>query len=213
MKNQTEATYQFVKQKILDGTYKPMQKLIETQLAESVGVNRNTVKKALMKLQQDHLVVIEDNRGAMVKSFTLDEVIAHLEIIEVLDGLIAKSAAQNIQESQLLELAEIMQGMEADREHNQVEELVMLTNRFYDLIYESAKNQTAVSMVQAVRTPLWRYHFRTLLLPGRKDESIRGMQNIYQALKNGLAEEAERAIRTEMYNIRSIIEKNYTLLF
>ncbi|MDF2682228.1 MAG: GntR family transcriptional regulator [Brevibacillus sp.] len=213
MKNQTEATYQFVKQKILDGTFKPMQKLIETQLAESVGVNRNTVKKALMKLQQDHLVVIEDNRGATVKSFTLEEVIAHLEIIEVLDGLIAKSAAQNIQEAQLLELADIIQSMQTCIEQNQIEELVLLTNRFYDVIYESAKNQTAVAMVHAVRTPLWRYHFRTLLLPGRKDESVKEMQNIFVALQARQPDQAEKAIRTEMSHIRSIIEKNYTLLF
>lgn len=213
LKNQTEVTYQFVKQKILDGTYRPAQKLIETHLAESIGVNRNTVKKALIRLQQDHLVVIEENKGATVKAFTLEEVVAHLEIIEVLDGLIAKSATHNIRDEQIKELEDIMTQMDESNQRNEIDKLVQLTNRFYEVIYEVAKNQTAVALIHSVRTPLWRYHFRSLLLPGRKDESILEMKTIFSALRLRQPEEAERAIRREMSNIRKIIENNYSLLF
>jgi DNA-binding GntR family transcriptional regulator len=96
MSNQTELAYDFIRQRILDGTYRPAQRIVETQLAETIGVRRNTIKKALLKLEQDNLITIEENKGATIKSFTLDEVMNYMEIREVLEGFIAKKAAKCI---------------------------------------------------------------------------------------------------------------------
>ena len=93
---QTDAAYHYMKDKILDGTFKPAQKLVETQLAELIGVSRNTVKKALLKLEQENLVALEVNKGATIKSFTLEEILNYLEIQELLDGLVVKSAIRNM---------------------------------------------------------------------------------------------------------------------
>lgn len=47
MSNQTEYAYKYIRERILDGTFKPTQKLIESQLSEMISVSRNTVKKKL----------------------------------------------------------------------------------------------------------------------------------------------------------------------
>ena len=96
MVSQTEQTFRFLKEQIMNGTLKPSQKLTETYLAKLCGVSRNTVKKALMMLERENLVEVEPNKGATIKSYTLEEIVNYLEIREVLEGLVARSAARNI---------------------------------------------------------------------------------------------------------------------
>ncbi|PKC51908.1 hypothetical protein RhiirA1_482691, partial [Rhizophagus irregularis] len=70
--------------------------LNEIDLSKEIGVSRNTIKKVLLKLEKEHLVVTEDNKGATVKAYTLEEVINYFEIREVLEALIIDSAIKNI---------------------------------------------------------------------------------------------------------------------
>ncbi|MFC0140515.1 GntR family transcriptional regulator [Erwinia mallotivora] len=45
---------------------KPGMRLIETQIVEVLGANRNHVQTALQRMAMQHIVTIEPNRGAMV---------------------------------------------------------------------------------------------------------------------------------------------------
>ncbi len=44
-----ETAYVYIKERILNNTYKPSQKLTEIQLADEIGVSRNTIKKSVVK--------------------------------------------------------------------------------------------------------------------------------------------------------------------
>ena len=52
---------------ITGGRFMPNERLIETDLAEALGVNRANVRMALAMLEQEGLVVRERNRGARVR--------------------------------------------------------------------------------------------------------------------------------------------------
>jgi DNA-binding GntR family transcriptional regulator len=213
MSKKTDIAYNVIKQNIVDGIYKPSQKLIESTLSESIGVSRNTVKKALLKLEQENLLVIEDNKGATVKSYSLEEVIHCLEILEVLEGLAVKSAVHHISESELNKLENIINNMELLVLQNKFEDFGLLSMQFRSIIYNVAKNQQAVELIEHIRTPLRRYQFRTLLLPEIKENSIINHKEIYEALRKGDENLAEDSIRSELVAVRQIISKNYQLLF
>jgi DNA-binding GntR family transcriptional regulator len=55
---------------VLAGRFRPGTALPETQLAQSLGVSRNTVREALRALASDLLVTVEPNRGAFVRRLT-----------------------------------------------------------------------------------------------------------------------------------------------
>jgi DNA-binding GntR family transcriptional regulator len=212
MSKQTDSAYQYIKQRILDGSYKPAQKLNEIELAEAIGVSRNTVKKALLNLQQENLVEIEDNRGAFVKSYTLDEVKNYLEIREVLEGLVARKAARNISDTEINQLKEILERMSLCIRDNRLDEYSDCNHEFHKVIYNTSKNEEAVELITIIRTQLIRYHFRTILVPGRNQESYKDHQRIFEALKARDENQAEEAIRNHIANVRETIEKNYNYL-
>jgi DNA-binding GntR family transcriptional regulator len=212
MSRQIEFAYQIIKERILNGTYRPSQKLVESQLSEIIGVSRNTVKTALLKLEQENLVIIENNKGATIKSFTIEEVKNYLEIREVLEGLIIRSAVPNFLEDDLNHLEQILSKMENYLCENNYDEYTKLNIEFHDTIYKLAKNIQAVKMVNMIKTQLIRYHFRTILVPGRNEKSLQEHKNIYQALKERDALGAEEAMKHHVANVRKTIEENYQYL-
>lgn len=212
MSGQTDTAYTYIKQKILEGEFRPAQKLTELQLSEAIGVSRNTVKKALLKLEQENLVTVEDNKGASIKSFTLDEVINYLEIREVLEGLVARAVAKSITDSELKQLKAILGTMTTSIENMKLDEYSKANKAFHSLIYSLAKNKQAVELINIISTQLIRYQFRTILVPGRTKGSYQEHQEIFDALSAHDEKRTEEAIRNHVSNVRQTIQDHYHYL-
>lgn len=60
---------------ILDGTLRPGDRLVETDLAERFAVSRGPVREAIRLLAPEGLVILRRNRGAIVASPTFDDVL------------------------------------------------------------------------------------------------------------------------------------------
>ena len=78
---------------ITGGRFMPNERLIETDLAEALGVNRANVRMALAMLEQEGLVVRERNRGARVRLVSDAEAIEIAEARQSLEALVARQAA------------------------------------------------------------------------------------------------------------------------
>jgi DNA-binding GntR family transcriptional regulator len=212
MSRPTEVAYQFIKQKIMDGIYKPSQKLIESELSELIGVSRNTVKKALLKLEQENLVSLEENKGATIKSFTLEEIMNYLEIRELLEGLIARTAALNISDSEIMQLEETVSKMKEHLDNNRFDEYSKCNHHFHNIIYEASTNQQAVEMVKKIKTQLQRLQLKTILVPGRNQDSFKEHQKILNAFKTKDEKWAEDAVKFHVSKVRETISENYSYL-
>lgn len=212
MSRPMDVAYEFIKKRILDGTFKPSQKLNEIDLSNEVGVSRNTVKKALLKLQQEQLVEVENNKGANVKSYTLDDVINYLEIREVLEVLVAVNATSNISNDEITKLSETLNRMKEHLKYNRYDEYSKLNNEFHRIIYDACSNKQAVDMIKVIKTQLARYHIRTILVPGRNEKSYMEHLAILEALKKRDEDAVAQAIQTHISNVRKIIVEHSSIL-
>lgn len=212
MNRQTDLAYDYIKTRIIEGSYKPSQKLVESDLSEIIGVSRNTIKKALLTLQSENLVEIESNKGAIVKSFTLEEVIHYLEIREALEGLVAQKAAKNLVDADITKLEEILNNMARCLENNKFDEYSSLNRTFHEIIYNASGNAEAVELIMIIKTQLIRFHFRTILVPGRNQESFKEHEQIIEALRSRNEREAEEMLKKHIANVRRTIEENYNYL-
>jgi len=210
--NVTDFAYKYIKKDIVEGVYKPSEKLLEVQLSKNLNVSRNTIKKAFFLLQQDNLVDIERNKGAKVKSFSLQDVMNFLEIRSALEGIIIKSTVKNINEAVLIEMKHIIKQMEAHSKEGRLQEYSEMNKKFHNLIYKNSTNQEAVDMVATIKTQLIRFHFRTVLIPGRKEQSLKEHKLIFQSIKNQSPEEAAEHIQNHILNVSKTILDNYNFL-
>jgi DNA-binding GntR family transcriptional regulator len=212
LKRPAEIAYEFVKERILDGVFQPSQKLIENDLALEIGVSRNTVKKALLKLEQENLVVLENNKGATIKSFSLDEISNYLKIREVLEGLIAADAAEKITDADITKLETILDEMAQHLKMHQFDAYSQGNLQFHDVIYRAANNQQAVDLVRIIRQQLKRVQFKTILVPGRNENSFEEHKAIFHALRNRDAKQAELELKKHVSNVRLTIVNHYNVL-
>ncbi len=91
----------FVAKEVLRGLYArrfvPGQKLVEADLTREFGVSRSSVREALNRLSAEGVVTLTLHRGAYIRSLTRSDVAEVLDVMEVIVGLAARTAAQRIE--------------------------------------------------------------------------------------------------------------------
>jgi DNA-binding GntR family transcriptional regulator len=195
---------------ILEGEYGPNERLIEEQLAERLGVSRTPVRQALTMLEAEGLVEIAPNKGAMVCSFSAEDVWELYDLRAVLEGHAAKRAATGISGEQIGRLGELAVEMEglsgrfADHE-GEIRRLVVLNNAFHGTIIDASRNQRLARMVRrTVEIPLvYKAFFR--YGPHERTISNHYHRQILGALKAGDAERAEIVMRGHVYEGRDFV--------
>ncbi len=83
-----------LRQQIASGELPGGTRLAEIPTAAALGVSRMPVRMALRTLEQEGLLVKAGARGYTVRSVTLDDIIAAVEVRGVLEGLAALRAAE-----------------------------------------------------------------------------------------------------------------------
>jgi DNA-binding GntR family transcriptional regulator len=193
--SRVEATYQRLKRDIVDGVYTPRQRLIETEIAQVLGVSRATLRAALIRLQHEGFVEIQPNRGAQVRAFSVDEATRILQVREVLEGLAAGLAATKATAAEVAELRDLVTQMENRLAADDLLGHLPLVGRFHDRIIEVAGNEFIEQFLGMLRAPLIRHQFRVILAPGRKDESLAEHRDIVACLERRDATAAEQSMR------------------
>ena len=91
----SQRVYRALKERILKGELRSGEKLLQDELAESLGVSRTPLLSALSKLDEEMLVETKPRRGAFVRQLTHEEFIHIYDIRLRLEPLGAAEAAQN----------------------------------------------------------------------------------------------------------------------
>ena len=66
----TAKVYDYIRNGILDGSYKDGDYLVETRLADELQVSRTPIREALKQLELEGLAMSMPNRGVMVKAIS-----------------------------------------------------------------------------------------------------------------------------------------------
>src|ERR1700760_2409443 len=82
-----------LREAIVSGRLQPNERLVESDLASSLGVSRTLIPAALGPLEHEGLVEHERHRGARVRLVSETEAVEILETRAVLEGLAARLAA------------------------------------------------------------------------------------------------------------------------
>jgi DNA-binding GntR family transcriptional regulator len=212
MPTQTDVAYETIKSRILSGEYKPSQSLTEVMLVTDMNVSRNTVKKALLKLASEQLILIEANKSAIVRSFSLDEMVQKIDVREVLEGLIMEAAFPFITKKTIAEMDSIIRIMQKYIQTNDLLKYSEENIKFHKIIYDACPNKFATDVVLSIKTQLRLYNLRVILLPGRSLTTFKDHKDIYHAICAGNREKAVFYIRKHIANIREVITTHFSFL-
>ncbi|OEK08271.1 hypothetical protein A8C32_02100 [Flavivirga aquatica] len=92
-KNLNEPIYLKLKEMILNGELKQGEKIIQEKIAETLGVSRTPLMKALLALENEYLVESIPRRGMYVRALGKKEIIDIYVCREALEGMAARLLA------------------------------------------------------------------------------------------------------------------------
>lgn len=208
------AVYESLKKKKIEaGSLSPSENLREVELANQYKVSRNTIKKALLMLERDTLVTIEQNKGAKVRSYSLDEVLDFLELRSVLEGFIIRLACAVLSETDIENMKRILDTMRVLKDRQELVSYSQHNQKFHQVIYDACPNKTATNLLMNLKNQMKKYNTKTILIPKRSDQSFGEHEAIFEAVKkNGDPQGAESLMITHIMNVRKVFQENYQLL-
>jgi DNA-binding GntR family transcriptional regulator len=191
-----------LRQAILAGDMAPGQRLVEEELAGTLGVTRASLRAALFDLAAEGLVERIPNRGARVRPVTLDEAVAITECRMALEGLCAAKAAERVTEPEAERLRQLAGQMERSVADGEPLKYSALNHELHRLVREISGQKVAAGLLERLNGQLVRHQFQLSLRPGRPQASLPEHLAIIAAIAGGRPAEAEEAARR---HLRSVI--------
>ncbi len=206
-----DQVYQRLRRLLIEGHYPPGSRLVEERLASDLGVSRTPVRQALVRAAAEGLVQIFPNRGAVARSFTIDDLLEMYDLRALLEGHAAFLAAQRITPDQLARMEAAAAALEDSLNHtfarreDEVHFLVEQNAVFHQTIAEAAGNQRLIAMLnQIVAVPL---QFRSFYWYRKEERQISNFfhRSILNALTLGDGDRARAMMREHIFYGRDVL--------
>jgi DNA-binding GntR family transcriptional regulator len=84
---------------------------------------------------------------------------------------------------------------------------------FHVVSYKASKKDVISTMITEIKTQLSRYQIKTMLVPGRTEESLKEHRVILESLKEKDMEKAVKAITEHLSNVSRTISKYIKIFY
>ncbi len=183
---------------IFTRSIKPGDRLVETSIANSMGISRTPVREALRQLESEGLAINIPRKGTIVKGICVEDAKEIYDIREVLEGLAAKGACLHISRIEIRELRQIIREMDQCIKNDDEERYVDVHNRYNRIIIDACKNKRLIDQMESIYEYLKSLRRISLLTAERKLDALREHIEIVDAIELGNEEDAERLTRTHV---------------
>ena len=154
-----DEVFNTLRQRILKGTYKPGERLMEIHLAEQLGVSRTPIREAIRMLELEGLVKMIPRKGAQVASISREDLQDVLEVRKALDTLAVKLACMRISADEIQKLKNAELEFERSLRQGDTTQIAEADVAFHDVIQLAAKNKRLKSMISNLAERIYRYRF------------------------------------------------------
>ena len=165
-----EHVFDSLKQAIIRGNMSPGDWLVESHIADTLGISRTPVREAIHKLEREGLIERQPRGGFTVLGLTRDDIEETFGIRAVLEGYAARLAALKHQEKELVPLKRKIEEFEKCLEKKQTDNLTRINTEFHELLYALSKSPKLVHMINGLTDQI--YRFRQIILKETKMAKI-----------------------------------------
>jgi DNA-binding GntR family transcriptional regulator len=173
----------FLRNAIIEGRFKPNQRLIERELCDLAGVSRTTIREALRQLEAEGFVKNISNKGPIVAPITRKEVEDTYQVREGLEALATRIFAERASDSEIEALANSIQQFRNACSNRSQKEMIQAKNEFYEILLQGCKNNLIITILHNLYHRITFLRLATLSYPGRYPESLEEVEAILDGIK------------------------------
>lgn len=154
--------FEYLKNAIIDQTVEPGERLVESKIADMLGISRTPLREALHKLEREDWIEKIPSGGYMVVTLTKEDIEQTFGIRSVLEAYAASLAAEKHNEKDLVPLEKKMKEFQDCLESDDNPRLQKINTEFHDLLYALSGSPKLIKMIYQLRAQITR--FRQIIL-------------------------------------------------
>ncbi len=195
---------------IMERQLLPGDKIPQEKLAEDLGISRTPLVNALKFLEHEKLVQSIPRRGFFVRLFSLREMISIFELREVLEGLSARRAAQNITDREIEQLKGFFLQFEGLAAVGDIKAYAREDRRFHNFITDIGAKEFLRSILETYNIISFSYQWESSTegLVRAPEETIAEHRAIIQAIRRRDADSAEQLMRRHLSNSATVLRRS-----
>lgn len=149
MPTKQDLAYRHIRDRILDGTFLPGQRLLPNEIARAIGTSPVPVREALLRLRSERLVTITPHVGAVVALVTNREIGQTMSVVSVLEGYATRLAHASAAEIRP-KLSAIQEEMRVACGREDWDRFSHLNRRFHEVIHAASGNPTLSAAIRSL---------------------------------------------------------------
>jgi len=208
--NKKNRVYEILRERIVNNVLKPQEFLNEQALSEDLGVSKTPIREALQQLEHSRLVVIIPNKGCYVANISIDRIREIFEIRTILECAAARLAASLPDRESFAAISEDHSALDS-HDSEQLRHRLLSGYQIHTTIIEAVGNSFLTDYYRTILDNIVqiRVYFLNRFGSKRLHETIEEHKKILQAISDGDADGAERAMRehlnTSLVNINQLM--------
>jgi DNA-binding GntR family transcriptional regulator len=206
-----EKVYASLGEQIISQKLRPGEAVTEMKLSRELGVSRTPVREALQRLDREGLIKLIPNKGAVVLGISEQDLIDIYKIRMRLEGLAARIAAEKKDVEFCRQLGDNIDLTGFYMAKGDIEKVKDLDSEFHDIIYRSCESRMLGKTLSELHRYIASYRKLSLAVDGRIEKSLSEHREIYDAIVNGKADEADTLtcehVASALENLLEIISK------
>ena len=187
--------YSMILEAIDIGTYRPGDRLVESELAERFGVSRTPIREALQRLETQSLLM-RDGRSLIVASLDHNQMAELYVVRGELEGLAARLAARHATAEEVRVLREMVDADNALA--GKPNALARANKRFHKQIHLASHNRYLVQQLDLVHRSMALMATSSLAVEGRGEIAQAEHNRIVEMIEARDEDGADEALRTHI---------------
>ena len=183
---------------IINGVFKPGNRLNEVELAQRFQVSRTPIREAFKSLIGSGLAQAIPNRGTFVTSMSITQLIEMFDVMAELEGMCARLAARRITDEEKVLLKQLLDGCATAKEAGDSNSYYYENQRFHDCIYCASHNEFLIQQVRQLQNRLKPYRRLQLRFRNRLSTSLEEHHKIVAAILSGDEATAESVAKAHV---------------
>ncbi len=168
---------------IMDGRFRPGDRLIERELSELLGVSRPSLREAMRQLEAEELVRVGPHGGPVVAGVDPDEARNIYEVRGLLEGLAAKRFAATASDAQIVALRHAFMDFKSLARGRGEGSLLAAKTAFYKVLLSGCGNPVIERTLTQLHNRVSLLRATSMSRKGRINETIAEVEQIVQAIE------------------------------
>ncbi|MBU1586993.1 MAG: GntR family transcriptional regulator [Actinobacteria bacterium] len=184
--SKAQLSYDWIKERINDGTFVPGYRLVLGQIAKELDVSAVPVREAIRMLEAEGLVTFERNVGAQVALIKETEYLHTMQTLSVVEGVATSLSAPFITPADIARARAINAEMRECLEHFDPPRFTQLNLDFHSVLFENCPNPHILDLVHRGWNRMKVLRDSTFsFVPGRARESVDEHEALLRLIESG----------------------------